>query len=177
MSNTLLAFAIVGGLVTLFTFVAATWKLFRFIFKVDRALPTLLNIAAQFENNGGSTLKDKIDSIAEKAETLGTDLISKAEELSAENRIAVRIAEDGRTIANTNAAIVNELSRVQTEELTHVREYLHDKMHEVMNNITKTNLQAASTEKRSQRIEARLDALLPYVVRHRETDDKGGTGE
>ena len=153
----LIVFGVVGGILTLFTFIAATWKLFRFIFKVDRALPTLLNIAAQFENNGGSTLKDKIDRIAERAE-----------EVAVENRVAVKIAEDSRTIANTNASIVNELSRVQGEELTEIKEYLHAKLHDVMNAIQKTNLQSSVTEKRSLRIEQRLDSMLPYVVRHRE---------
>lgn len=157
MTNTLLAFAVVGGILTIFTFMAATWKLFRFIFKVDRALPTLLNIAHQFETNKGSTIKDKIERIAERAE-----------EVAVGNKVAVKIAEDSRTIANTNAAIVNELSRVQGEELTHIREYLHEKMHEVMNAIQRTNLQASVTEKRSLRIEQRLDSMLPYVVRHRE---------
>lgn len=160
----MLAFAVVGGALTIFTFIAATWKLFRFIFKVDRALPTLLNIAQQFENNSGSTLKDKIDQIADRTE-----------EVAIENRIAVKIAEDSRTVANTNAAIVNELSRVQGDELREIKEYLHTKMHDVMNAIQRTNLQAGVTEKRSLRIEQRLDSMLPYVVRHRE--DYIGPGE
>lgn len=166
MNDMLVTFAVIGGILTFFGFVAATWKLFRFIFKVDRALPTLLNIAAQFENNGGSTLKDKIDTIAERAE-----------EVAQENRIAVKIAEDSRTVANTNAAIVNELSRVQNEELTHIREYMHTKMHDVMNALTKTNLQGSLAEKRTARIEQRLDSLMPFVVRHREDDDKGKSSE
>lgn len=166
MNDMLVTFAVIGGILTFFGFVAATWKLFRFIFKVDRALPTLLNIASQFENNGGSTLKDKIDRIAERAE-----------EVAKENRIAVKIAEDSRTVANTNAAIVNELSRVQNEELTHIREYMHTKMHDVMNALTKTNLQGSLAEKRTARIEQRLDALMPFVVRHREDDNKGRPSE
>lgn len=149
--------AAAGGTLVLFTFIAATWKLFRFIFKVDRALPTLLNIAHQFENNNGSTLKDKIDRIAERNEEVAT-----------ENRITLRIAEDSRTVAKTNAAIVNELSRVQGEELTEIKEYLHTKLHSVMDAIHATNLQATLTEKRSLRIESRLDTMLPYIVRHRE---------
>lgn len=157
--------AVCGAIVGVFTFIGVTWKLMRFVFKVDRALPTLLSIAGQFESNGGSTLKDKIEKIHERSE-----------ELAVENRVAVKIAEDSRVIANTNASIVNELSRVQGEELTHIREYLHEKLHDVMGHITKTNLQASATEKRSARIEERLDKLLPYVVRHREdyTDNGGG---
>lgn len=54
---------VVGGLAVLLAFVATSWKVLRFIFRVDRALPTLLNIAAQFEANHGSTLRDKIEEL------------------------------------------------------------------------------------------------------------------
>lgn len=50
-------FAIVGGLVT---FVHAVWKLFKFINRVNEALPTLLQVADEFKPNGGSSLHDRI---------------------------------------------------------------------------------------------------------------------
>lgn len=158
--------AVAGGILVVFTFLGVTWKLLRFIFKVDRALPTLLNIAYQFENNGGSTLKDKIDDIAERAE-----------EIAIENRLAVKIAEDSRLVANTNAAIVNELTRVQNDEITEVKEYLHEKLSEVSDKMSVTAARAELTEQRSQRIEQRLDKLLPLVVRNRATDRPDNEGE
>lgn len=149
--------ALMAALMATFAFIAATWKLFRFIFKIDRALPTLLNIATQFENNGGSTLKDKID-----------QLIVQGDEQKVENRVVLKIAEDSRLIAQTNSKIVNELSLAQTEDIKHMREYLHEKMHALSNSIGAASLQANIIEKRNERIEKRLDDIVPYIIRNRE---------
>ena len=150
-----------GGILTIFTFLAATWKLFRFIFKVDRALPTLLNIAHQFENNSGSTLKDKID-----------DIVAQTEYLSNENRVAVRIAEDSRLIAETNAVIVNELTTTQSSDIQEMKEYLYEKFQAISETLTVASLHAELAEKRSARIETRLDKLFPLVVRNRKSDEE-----
>lgn len=160
MDGSALTLAIAGGSLTMFAFIAATWKLFRFIFKVDRALPILLSIAHEFQNNSGSTLKDKIDKLDEKLEYQQT-----------ENRLAVRLAEDSRLVANTNAAIVNELSKAHSDDVRHIKDYLHEKMHEVKNELNAVTMQLGATELRSERIEERLERLVPFVVRHRETDD------
>ena len=44
--------------------VAATlglmWKTMRVVYKIEKALPTLLGIADEFRENGGSSLKDNI---------------------------------------------------------------------------------------------------------------------
>ena len=161
MEGPLLIFALAGGILTIFTFLIATWKLFRFIFKVDQALPILLSIAHEFQNNSGSTLKDKIDKLDEKITYQ-----------QSENRLAVRLAEDSRLVANTNAAIVTELSKAQSEDLRHIKEYLHDQVHGIKNELNAVTMQLGVNELHTERIEERLDNMMPYVIRHRETDNR-----
>jgi hypothetical protein len=151
--------AVAAGALTTAGLAALLWRMLRFAFRLERALPTLLNIAGQFESNGGSTLRDKIE-----------QLHTQANEQGVEARLAVRIAEDGRLIAQTNAAIVNELTATQGEDVRHIKDYLHDKLHDLANAMTRADLQTRLTDRRTQRIEERLDNLLPYVVRHRDTD-------
>ena len=167
--------SIVVALAALITAAGVVWKFARFVFKVDRALPTLLNIAHQFENNGGSTIKDKIDSMH-----------NKVEELETADRIALRIAEDGRTIAKSNVAIVNELTATQAADITHIREYIHETNHGLRNEMQKQlyaqmqqnqeiaviNSRLKDGGDRMGRIEELLQAMLPLVSRHREDDAK-----
>lgn len=143
----------------------------RFIFRVDSALPTLLKIAQQFEGEDEKgkplpTLKDQID-----------ELVSKSEEQNIQNRWAVKIAEDSRLVAQTNAKIVEELTSTQTTDLLHIREYMHEKMHQLGNQIAVITLQVGITDKKASNIESRLDGLIPLVVRHRSTDTSDDEGE
>lgn len=50
------------------------WKGLRLVFRVDSALPTLLGIAAQFQANGGSSLKDDINTLKDQSEDHGIRL-------------------------------------------------------------------------------------------------------
>lgn len=50
------------------------WKVLRLVFRVDRALPTLLGIADQFQVNGGKSLKDDINTLKTQSEDHGIRL-------------------------------------------------------------------------------------------------------
>lgn len=139
--------------------VAGLWRITRYIFKIDRALPVLLRLADELEN--GSTIKEKIDKVIETQNTQVQAIqkqlekvISLQEELAVRSNWTVKIAEDSRLIAQTNAKIVEELTDIQTSD------------------IIKIASQSEATEKRSERIEKRLDDLMPFVIRHRESDGK-----
>lgn len=137
------------------------WKALRYVFTIDRALPVLLKIASEFENNSGSTMKDKVDKLLEQNVEQAEKFEQAQQELVIRNNWAVKLAEDSRLIAQTNAKIVEELTSTQTTDLLHLREYIHEKMGELNNQVGLINLQAAITEKRSERIEKRLDRILP----------------
>lgn len=139
--------------------VAGLWRITRYIFKIDRALPVLLRLAVELEN--GSTIKEKIDTVIETQNTQVTAikdqldmLVSLQQELAVRSNWTVKIAEDSRLIAQTNAKIVEELTDIQTSDIFRIA------------------AQSEATEKRSERIEKRLDEFLPYIIRHRESDDK-----
>lgn len=150
--------------------VGAIWKVARFIFRVDRALPTLLNIAAQFENNGGSTIKDKLDRMEHNQETLGALLASKSRELESADRITLKIAEDTRTLAETTGKIIDELIKTQVDDVTHIKQYMHESMHGIRNEMQKNLYAQMASDQRAARIEHQLDMMLPLVARHRKDD-------
>jgi hypothetical protein len=52
-----------GAVVALGVVIAFLWRLALIAARVDNALPTLLSIASEFKENGGSSLKDRLNSI------------------------------------------------------------------------------------------------------------------
>lgn len=51
--------------------VAVTWKkIIKPLVKIEEALPTLHSIHQQFHNNGGSTIKDKLDAVDTKVDNI-----------------------------------------------------------------------------------------------------------
>lgn len=150
------------GLVAILGAFAAIWRILRYIFRVDKALPVLIKIAEDYELN-----KKKQKETDEKLD----HIVSSVDEQSVRNNWAVKIAEDSRLIAQTNAKIVEALTETQSAEATEMRGYLHSKMHELANQVAVMNLQASVTEQRSARIEQRLDDLIPLVIRNRKDDE------
>lgn len=166
--STGLIVAVVPTVIGFAAAVTALWKVARFIFRVDAALPALLKIAEEFSGNSGQeSLRDVLQHITDRAD-----------ENEIANKWAVRVAEDSRLIANTNAKIVEELTNTQTTELLSFREYIHEKMHEIDNKLGVVNMQASVNEKRAASIEDRLDKLTPFIKRHREDyeEDESETG-
>lgn len=167
---------IIGGILAIAALLGAItvlWKFMRYIFRVDKAAPILLVIAEQFKPNGGSTMFDKINNIGESVVKLTETLERRFQEQQIETRLAVKLAEDSRLIAQTNSKIVNELGLVQSDDIKHLRDYLHDKVHELNNTLTITNMQSNLADKRSARIEQRLDKMFPLIERHREDFEHG----
>ena len=150
------------------------WKMARYAFRLDRAMPVLLAIAEEFAHNGGNSLRDQIDKVNTTLTAQNAGTASIAQELGIQTRLAVEIAEDSRLIAQTNSTIVNELSMAQTDDIHHIKEYLHEQMHGMNNNFGKITLQYAIIEKRYERLESRLDGLVPFIQRHREDYREGG---
>ena len=167
MSLPVIASIIVGVAGALLAF-GVIWKVVRYIFKFDRAAPILLTIAEQFQTNGGSTMLDKINTIGTKIDAQDMRAMKAIDELEIQSRLAIKIAEDSRTVAQTNAAIVNELGRDQSTDIQHIKDYMHDKMHQMNTNFATLNLQYKLIDKRNERLEARLDEIIPYIKRHRE---------
>lgn len=160
---------VVAALLALAGLLGATaiiWKAARQIFRIDKALPILLKVAEQYGGEG-ETIKDKLDANSKAID----HLFKQNEEQHLENQAIVKIAEDSSLVANTNAAIVNELTATQVLELAEIREYLHDKVHEIKSSLLTNSLQINVNDKRTARIEKRLDDIIPYVIRHREDYD------
>lgn len=147
------------------------WKLLRFTFKVDRALPTLLNIAAQFEENHGSSIRDKINELHHNQKVIKDDLLSDRQELKASDKIILKIAEDSRLIAETNANIVRELSATSVDDIASIKDYIHEQMHAMRNQMQQENLRGKIMNKQLDRLEKRIDMIFPLVSRHRKEDD------
>jgi hypothetical protein len=146
------------------------WRLLRFVFKIDRAVPTLLLIAQQFENNGGSTIKDKIDSLYETQQDLITRLEARRMALEQADRVILRIAEDSRLIADTNASIVREMSETSVKDILELEKYMHENMHVLRNQMQSDTYFKDTTNKSLARLEARLDGIMPFINRRRESD-------
>jgi hypothetical protein len=152
---------------------AVLWRITRYIFKIDRALPVLLRLAVELEN--GTTIKERIDAVAESQKNQLQAVVDKLEavvslqqEQAIRSHWTVKIAEDSRLVAQTNAKIVEELTGAQTADIIELKNYLHDKIHDLNNAIGVAGLKSEITDKRSERIEKRLDDMLPYVIRRRE---------
>lgn len=105
---------------------AVIWKVARFIFRIDRALPTLLHIAQQFDDPQAPTIKEVLEAVS------------------------------------TN----------QTVKLAEFERYLHTNIHDIRNNTAATTMTQQATDKRVESIEKRLDSMIPYIIRHRESDDR-----
>jgi hypothetical protein len=163
----------------------ALWKMFRsslrLFAQVDRAVPVLFKLAKEFENNGGSTIKDKIDTLFLSHNELLKNIENDRKELQIADRLAIKIAEDARIVADTNAAIVNELSATSTADILHIKEYMHENMHVIRNQMQEQNyyqqaMQSQMTQFRKDlmdkdaRLEARLDSMFPLINRRRESD-------
>lgn len=129
---------IVVGVVSFLGALGFLWKLARFLFKVDRALPILISIANQFEANDGKSLKESLD-----------ELVRRLDEQDVQNRFAVKIAEDSRLIAETNAHIVNELSGTSADDL-----------HDLKNQIAVLTYKVEDGQITRARIEERPDKIL-----------------
>jgi hypothetical protein len=150
-----------GGLLTLATFFGISWKMLRFIFRVDNALPTLLNIAQQFETNHGSTIKDKIDKIQLQGETA----VAAAEIAKA---VALEANQTAKLVATTNAKIVEELTSTQTTELLDFRKYLHDSIHDLKTEMSHFVLALIENGEKTNSVARKIEELEPYIVRSRE---------
>ena len=153
-------------------------KLFRYVFKIDQAMPVLLRIAYELENNGGGSLKDKIDELHTRQMEIIETLAEKRQELEVADRFCLSIAEDSRMIAQTNASIVNELSKSSTTDILHIKEYMHDNMHVIRNQLQETIYYKQQLDKDIKevsngldRLESRFDSLLPYIIRKRSGEE------
>jgi hypothetical protein len=142
------------------------WRVLRFIFKVDNAIPTLLLVAEQFES--GHTL----DEILQNQRAFRQVFEDRSKELDTADRLAVKLAEDARTIANTNAAIVNELSAQSTSEILHIKEYMHENMHLIRNQMQEDVYFKQMMTRQMEAMTARLDGIMPYINRRRESDTR-----
>lgn len=132
------------------------WRAMRVM---EDALPVLLGISAEFHPNGGNSLRDRINEIDRKADVAaqGSDA-------------AVSAAQTAELVAETNAAIVKELTSTSMAELRGIETYIHDQAH-----ITRNALQAhvfllSNLSKQNAIITAKLEKMEPLVDRHREDD-------
>lgn len=120
--------------------------------KFAEALPVLLSISDQFKNNGGNTLRDKIDNISTLVDSTRAS------------------AETAKTVAETNAAIVAEISNVHSEQIAEIRTHINEKHEENVRTITQLQITAAGMAEKVNGIDDRLDSLTPFIVRNRSTD-------
>ncbi len=59
----LIAAAVTGTIVSTVAIAAGTWKLVRFLAKVNDLYPVVLEMAAEFRTNEGSSLKDQMNKL------------------------------------------------------------------------------------------------------------------
>lgn len=117
---------------SLFLAIGVFWKAARFIFKVDGAMPTLLKIAAQFENNGGSTLKDKVDNLYMNQAIIKEILDSKH----------------------------SEITSAQTRNTNDLKSYFKENMQAIKSTLKDQSTAQVVGDTRLARMEHRLDNIL-----------------
>lgn len=117
---------------SIFVAIGVVWKVGRFVFKVDGAMPTLLKIAAQFENNGGSTLKDKVDNLYTNQAVIKETLDIKHK----------------------------ELTTAQAKSVIDLKVYLHDNIQGIKDTLKEQSSVQIMGDTRLARMENRLDNIL-----------------
>ena len=138
---------IAGSLLGLTVIIKYLRKGIKVLASLEQAVPVLAGIAKEFKSNSGSSLRDQIDN------------------LTTASNLAVVVADSSKLIAHTNAAIVEELTGTQTTELLGIQ----NDMHSLRQEMTKTFLIAKISDKRTLRIEQRLDEMIPLLHRRRES--------
>lgn len=135
-------------------------KVKREISEISSAVPVLMGIADEFKNNGGSTLKDRLDQICAKL----ADVDRRLEEVTTNSTSASDIARAAKLVADTNAAIVHELALVAGEDESSFKDQL-DRLEEMLqvNADRLTELETVQREK-----------VVPNVIRRRSTDADPG---
>ena len=63
-------FAVLGGLILIVTAWKVIWPFLRLIVTADKLLPVLFTIAAEFQTNGGKSLKDQLNRIEDALKKL-----------------------------------------------------------------------------------------------------------
>jgi hypothetical protein len=151
------------------------WKLARFVFRVDNALPTLLLVADQFKKNGGSTIRDKIDDLHENDK----EFTRHVEELKIADRYSLKVAEDSQIQAKTMSTVVEELIKTQIQDVQSIKDYVHISVDSIRTELHNNLLVQAQNlvtitegDKRMARIEASIDAMLPLITRRRGNDNE-----
>ena len=64
-------FGVLGGLILIVTAWKVVWPFLRLLVTLDKSLPVLITIAAEFQTNGGKSLKDQLNRIERALEATG----------------------------------------------------------------------------------------------------------
>lgn len=63
-------FGVLGGLILIVTAWKVVWPFLRLLVTADKLLPVLFTIAAEFQTNGGKSLKDQLNRIEETLKSM-----------------------------------------------------------------------------------------------------------